>query len=103
MSALALDAAPAVEELEIQVPGGGGPGDIDFGRGGGGEGDDDASRRDATLRLGIFLGSVSIFSFFTALAVIFDTSKRTSAEIIKQAVTTAVSKLRDAGAKSQPH
>ncbi len=77
MSALALDAAPAVEELEIQVPAGGGPGDFDFGRGGGGGGDDDASRRDATLRLGIFLGTVSIFSFFTALAVIFVFRSRT--------------------------
>src|SRR5262249_33236946 len=37
---------------------------------------------------------------YTALAVIFDTSKRTNAEMIKRAVTTAVTKLRAAGAKS---
>jgi cytochrome c oxidase subunit III len=81
MSALALDAAPAVEELELKVPGGGGPGDIGSdggGGGGGGEGgDEDGSRRSALQRLGILLGTVSIFSFFTALSIIFIVRSRT--------------------------
>src|SRR5689334_18687687 len=46
-----------------------------------------------------FVGTGARYRYkYTALAVIFDTSKRTSAEIIKQAITTAVSKLRAAGA-----
>jgi len=80
MSALALDAAPAVEELELKVPGGGGPGDIDTGGGGGGGGgggDEDGGRRSALQRLGVLLGTASIFSFFTALAFIFIFRSRT--------------------------
>jgi cytochrome c oxidase subunit 3 len=74
MSALALDAAPAEEQVERQVPGGGGPGDSGGGRGDGGGGggrDDDGARRYSLQRLGILLGTISIFSFFTSLAIIF--------------------------------
>jgi len=60
------------------------------------------ANRVAPLQPGdAFVGSGARYRYkYTALAVIFDTSKRTSAEIIKQAVTTAVTKLRAAGAKS---
>lgn len=74
MSALALDAAAAPEQIEVQHTGGGGPGDSGGDRGGGGGGggrDDDGARRYSLQRLGILLGTVSIFSFFTALAIIF--------------------------------
>ncbi len=73
MSALALDAAPAAQELQIKVPGGGGPGDFGGGRGGGGGGGgrDDDARHYSLQRLGILLATVSIFSFFTALATIY--------------------------------
>ena len=48
-----------------------------------------------------FVGTGARYRYkYTALAVIFDESKRTSAEIITQAVTTAVTKLRAVGAKS---
>jgi cytochrome c oxidase subunit 3 len=72
MSAPALDAAPAADQVELHVPGGGGPGDILGGGGGGGGGrDDDGTRRYSLQRLGILLATVSIFSLFTALATIF--------------------------------
>ena len=48
-----------------------------------------------------FVGTGAKYRYkYTALAVIFDESKRTSPAIITQAVTTAVNKLRAAGAKS---
>ena len=48
-----------------------------------------------------FVGTGAKYRYkYTALAVIFDENKRTSPAIITQAVTTAVNKLRDAGAKS---
>ncbi len=48
-----------------------------------------------------FIGTGARYRYkYTALAVIFDESKRTSAEIITKAVTTAVSKLREVGARS---
>ena len=58
--------------------------------------------RVAPLRPGdAFIGTGARYRYkYTALAVIFDESKRTSAEIIVRAVTTAVAKLRAAGARS---
>ena len=48
-----------------------------------------------------FIGTGARYRYkYTALAVIFDESKRTSPAIITQAVTTAVTKLRAAGARS---
>jgi len=48
-----------------------------------------------------FVGTGARYRYkYTALAVIFDHSKRTSAAIITQAVTTAVDKLRQKGARS---
>jgi cytochrome c oxidase subunit 3 len=74
MPALALDAAPAEEQIERPIPGGGGPGDFGGGRGDGGGGggrDDDGARRYSLQRLGILLATISIFSFFSALAIMF--------------------------------
>lgn len=58
--------------------------------------------RVAPLRPGdAFVGTGARYRYkHTALAVIFDESKRTSAAIISQAVTTAVTKLRAVGARS---
>lgn len=48
-----------------------------------------------------FVGTGARYRYkFTALAVIFDENKRTSAAIVSQAVITAVTKLRAAGARS---
>jgi hypothetical protein len=48
-----------------------------------------------------FVGTGARYRYkYTALAVIFDESKRTSPAIITQAVSTAVTKLRAAGARS---
>ena len=60
------------------------------------------ANRVAPLQPGdAFVGTGARYRYkYTALAVIFDESKRTSAEIITQAVTTAVNKLRELGAKS---
>jgi len=60
------------------------------------------ANRVAPLKPGdAFVGTGAKYRYkFTALAVIFDDSKRTSAAIITEAVTTAVSKLRAAGARS---
>ena len=80
MSAMALDAAPAAEQLELAIPGGGGPGDIgphDYGGGGGGGRDDDDARSAALYRLGIMLVIVAIFAFFSALAIVFIARSRT--------------------------
>lgn len=56
----------------------------------------------APLRPGdAFVGTGARYRYkYTGLAVIFDENKRTSAEIITKAVTTAVTKLRQVGAKS---
>jgi len=58
--------------------------------------------RVAPLKPGdAFVGTGAKYRYkYTALAVIFDEDKRTSAEIITQAVTTAVTKLRAAGART---
>ena len=49
----------------------------------------------------VFIGTGARYRYkYTALAVIFDQSKRTSAELISQAIVNAVRKLRDLGAKS---
>lgn len=80
MSAMALDAAPAAEQLELAIPGGGGPGDIgpfDDGGGGGGGRDDDDARSAALYGLGILLILVAIFAFFSALAIVFIARSRT--------------------------
>jgi hypothetical protein len=60
------------------------------------------ANRVAPLRPGdAFVGTGARYRYkYTVLAVIFDESKRTSAEIITQAVMTAVDKLRDIGARS---
>jgi hypothetical protein len=60
------------------------------------------ANRVAPLRPGdAFVGTGARYRYkYTALAVIFDESKRTSPEIITQAVTTAVNKLRELGARS---
>lgn len=48
-----------------------------------------------------FIGTGAKYRYkYTALAVIFDQNKRTSPELIKQAITTAVRKLSDKGVKS---
>jgi cytochrome c oxidase subunit 3 len=74
MSALALDAAPAVDELELARPGGGGPGDDgphDRGGGGGGGGRDDGGRNDALVRLGVILAITSVVTLFATLSMIY--------------------------------
>ncbi len=60
------------------------------------------ANRVAPLKPGdAFVGTGAKYRYkYTALAVIFDESKRTSPAIITQAVTTAVNKLRAVGAKS---
>ncbi len=60
------------------------------------------ANRVAPLKPGdAFVGTGAKYRYkYTALAVIFDESKRTSAAIITQAVTTAVTKLRAAGART---
>ncbi len=60
------------------------------------------ANRVAPLKPGdAFVGTGAKYRYkYTALAVIFDDSKRTSAAIITEAVTTAVTKLRIAGARS---
>src|SRR5205814_981953 len=60
------------------------------------------ANRVAPLKPGdAFVGTGARYRYrYTALAVIFDDSKRTSAEIITQAVVTAVTKLRAMGARS---
>lgn len=48
-----------------------------------------------------FIGTGARYRYkYTALAVIFDQSKRTSAELISRAINNAVRKLREKGAKS---
>ena len=60
------------------------------------------ANRVAPLKPGdAFIGTGARYRYkYTALAVIFDESKRTSAQFIQQAITTAVSKLRTVGANS---
>ena len=79
MSAMALDAAPAAEELELPVLGGGGPGDAGpfDGGGGGGDGRDDDDPDGALQRLGVLLAMISIAALFTALCLAFLLRSRT--------------------------